>query len=102
MYLYRRYKKKINAYIEMQRLKRAQRRVQRELQVVCARRAFNEDAQTKMSLELIAKNDEIDALKNRIALLESQSNNRESEDSNDEHDWKNCYDLQVEVNGVHK
>lgn len=85
----------------MQRLKRAQRRVQRELQVVCARRAFKEDTQTKMSLELIAKNDEIDALKKRIAVLENQSNNRESEDSNDEQDWKNCYDLHVEVNGVH-
>lgn len=86
----------------MQRLKRAQRRVQRELQVVCARRAFNDDAQKKMSVELIAKNEEIDALKKRIAVLESQSNNRESEDSNDEQDWRNSYDLQVEVNGVHK
>lgn len=102
LYLHRRYKKEIDAYIEMQRLKRAQRRVRRELQVVCARRAFNDDAQKKLSMELIAKNDEIDALKKRIAVLESQPNNRESEDSNDEQDWRNSYDLEVEVNGVHK
>lgn len=58
---------------------------------------FSEDLYVKMSVDLIAKNEEIEGLKQRVAALERQLSVRGVVPSSRDQSWKNCYDLQVAI-----
>lgn len=103
----------VPGYLETQRL----RRTQQEAKIACANespqtlqmstepqsdlilpKSPSEDPYFKMSAELIAKSVEVERLKKRVRDLENQLDMLEAERECDAPDWKNLYDLQVEVN----
>lgn len=82
---------------EKQRAKKAHSKID----TLSSNVTFNEELYLKMSSELAEKNEEIDSLKRRIEVLETQITIVEPSKSDyEELSWKNCYDLQVEINDV--